>query len=227
MLAIAIVEFNFYIGMEIDYKWTRPLYLCENSYYVAFYFMVIIMMLGYIYTFARIHFNPQLILNAQWYAFQSKKQIALIFIFFLVVFNGFFISLYSLLAAGFMKFPQKKKARTKNLEKNLNLNYRGDEIINALLIIVFLIYFITIYRKRQSKISIANKLLKDIDKKAKKYGNGPEGVECAICMEIYTSDSSIIQLLCHQNHFYHKDCFKTFLEGMTSEDIGEPKCPLC
>ena len=103
------------------------------------------------------------------------------------MFNGFFISLYSLLAQSFTKFP--KKTPTKNLEKNLNLNYRGDEIINAVLIVVFLIYFITKYRKRQSKISIANKLLKDIDKKAKKYGNGAEGVECAICMEIYTSDS--------------------------------------
>jgi len=170
-----------YFRLELKDKWTKAIYLCENSYYMMFYFTFIIIMLGYMYTYFRIHYNPQIILDVDWYRFQTRKQIVLLATFLLLVLNGFVISLYSLLAEAFITYPNKAPKADKsvlNLEKNLNINYRGDEIVNAVLILIFIVFFLNKLRKRQSKISIANKLLKKLDKKAKKFGDicvDPEG----------------------------------------------------
>jgi uncharacterized membrane protein len=88
-------------------------------------------------------------------------------VFLLVVLNGFIVFLYSLLADTFINYP--KGIKTTHLEKILNFNYRGDEIVNAVLISMFLCFFVNEFRKKQSKITLANKLLKKLEKKSKKY----------------------------------------------------------
>ena len=44
--------------------------------------------------------------------------------------------------------------------------------------------------------------------------------ECGICMVEYTESDEITPLPCNVNHYFHSECFKTWLNE-------KQECPLC
>ena len=48
-----------------------------------------------------------------------------------------------------------------------------------------------------------------------------EGVSCAVCMERFQENESVVQLSCHETHVYHKACITQWVER------GKTTCPHC
>ena len=98
--------------------------------------------------------------------------------------------------------------------------------------------FTILYSERKRKVERqreANRVLISFDRSRKQTWkqnqeseNKSEAIECAICLAEYEDESQVIQLTCHKNHIYHRDCLRQFLQNAREGNIsGNPKCPLC
>ena len=41
----------------------------------------------------------------------------------------------------------------------------------------------------------------------KRTANAPDCLDCSICLVDYEDDMNVLQLSCHKNHVYHRECF--------------------
>ena len=51
---------------------------------------------------------------------------------------------------------------------------------------------------------------------------------CAVCMELFVEDTSIVELDCHEGHVFHYDCLESWFKfKMTENAQVQFKCPTC
>lgn len=74
--------------------------------------------------------------------------------------------------------------------------------------------------EKRKKIKEANRALDGLKKfRRQTYAENRESenpttaIECSICLAEYGPDDQVLQLNCHANHIYHRDCIQMFLEN--------------
>lgn len=119
-------------------------------------------------------------------------------------------------------------------EQVINVMCRVLQGLVGVLLIMFAYYLCKFWRQGQKKRAEANKVSKGLKKQKKttmkglkKSNNPPDCLDCPICLVDYTEDDIVIQLKCHKNHLFHRDCFENFMNNVLKDGVGSPKCPLC
>jgi len=51
--------------------------------------------------------------------------------------------------------------------------------------------------------------------------------ECPVCLGEYQAGENVVQLKCHKNHIFHRECLRKFIENLRDQMIGNGKCPIC
>ena len=102
----------------------------------------------------------------------------------------FIIVLYNQITEVCFTFPKHKPVT--QTEKVLNFNFRGDQIVNGVLILILVLMYCARWNRKYKKVSMAKSILNKVNKKSRKWAQEEQGVECAICMEVYTYDSQVI-----------------------------------
>lgn len=119
-------------------------------------------------------------------------------------------------------------------EASLDIIVRVSQVMCCTLSIVIGYVMFNHQMDKRKKIKEANRVL-DGFKKARRqsYAENRESetptqcVECSICLGEFNLEDQVMQLSCHHNHIYHRDCLQMFLENARDGKTGPPKCPLC
>lgn len=177
--------------------------------------------------------DPKLLLNDRWNKVMSTTYVVFLVSQLFVFFNVLFIDLWKFVfvVAG-TKFVEVDDTMQQN-ETYLNVLTR---IIQGLVGCLSLLICVALCKVRQEKLKKAreaNGVLKQLNKLKKvtwqdnqKSANKAESLECPVCLDEFVNDHEIVVLKCHKNHVFHRECLTKFLNNV-SNNIGNPKCPLC
>ena len=111
------------------------------------------------------------------------------------------------------------EAKTTEQEKSLNLIVRVAQVFSA----VFLYFVGRLYcdhlRLKRKRENEASRILNQFEKStaitwAQNQESEQQSTEstCSFCLMEYEQEDELVQLKCHRNHLYHRECFKSFLE---------------
>ena len=121
-------------------------------------------------------------------------------------------------------------------EKWLDILVRMFQFMIGVVVVCVLVVYIAHRRSLARRRRESNQLIHSFNNSVLRSWNYIKNIpeeedrttvsECPICLEDYEDQHSVIQLKCHKNHIYHRDCLKKYLDN-TRYNIGRPTCPIC
>jgi hypothetical protein len=178
--------------------------------------------------------NPRVLLNVRWNKKVGKIYSSLIAGQIIIYLNVILLDLYGfILDKAIPNFFNPFQRNTED-EKTIDILCRLSQAMVAMMLVCFGYYFLKFYRQSRARQTEASKITKKLNKQKvktwkglKQGANPPDCLDCPICLVDWEDEDEIIQLSCHKNHIFHRECFTKFIAGVLKDKVGSPKCPLC
>lgn len=166
-----------------------------------------IMLFGAIYAYN----NPQILMNHAWqskiyrsYHLFVKLQVL---VFFAVIFIDPIAFLLPKIGFEFTEFPMTQE------EASLDIIVRVSQAMCCIIVLIVGYLMFNHSMDKRKKIKEANRALDGLkNMKRQSYAENRESetptsaIECSICLGEYAPEDEVLQLNCHPNHIYHRQC---------------------